>query len=125
MDLPSSKNKSVYNVPEELAPDRAEFITYAGEFWKKEDGNFVEILEKDIPSGSDVFVISTSDVAKSTPTDIEGLTIEQEEEHGLVEHGEGFIPGVVGASSQEGVVNTTAIPGSGEAHGEQDLDEEE
>lgn len=119
MDLPSKKNKSVYNVPEEMAPDRANFVTYAGEFWEKQgDGTWEQIDEASIPAGSDVFQIATTDIAKSAV--IEGDEEDDDiEDDGLTKTGVGNIPGVVGAESQEGLgPDTTKLPHAGEEHGE-------
>lgn len=134
MELTSKKNKSVYNVPEEMAPDRASFVTYCGEFWKKNDqGAWDQIEESDIPAGSNVYALASTDMEKTTVNEEAdenvGLDNEGEgegtgtDEDGLVKTGVGNIgafPGVVGAESQESIDagKTSALPHSGEAHGD-------
>lgn len=123
MELHSVKNKSVYNVPPEMEPDKADFVQYGDEFWVRTEnaealgldleialeengGEWTNILQSAVPAGSTVFRISSPDVAESTSTDDED---EEEEVSELVETGERQVPGIIGASSQEHIDPMTGV----------------
>lgn len=117
MELHSTKNKSVYNVPPELFPDKAEFISYGNEFWARGDKlspqrqeelgvegkgreDWVEVSQDDIPAGSSVHRIGAESIESTTEGE-EGEEAELDPDQEMVKTGLGRTPGLVDATSQE------------------------